>query len=124
METTHDKEMHMKTRNLFSGILMMAMVAGAAGTQNPKENPAQDRRLNDLEYLSKSKREVTAISTGVDALLKTVNEAKASNDPAKMKAALEASSKHLGEMKEHAANCMKHMEHMEAMEAPATHSAK
>lgn len=114
----------MKTRNFLSGILMTALVAGAAGTQNPKENPAQDKRANYLEYLAKSKKEVTAISTGVDDLLKTVNEAKASNDHAKMKAALEASAKHLVEMKEHAANCMKHMEHMEAMEAPATQSAK
>ena len=114
----------MKTRNILSGILMMAMVAGAAGTQNTKENPGQDRRLNYLEYITMSKKELAAISTGVDALLKAVNEAKASNDKAKMKAALEASAKHLVEMKEHAANCMKHMESMEAMEAPATQSTK
>lgn len=96
----------------------MASVAGtslshAAGTQNQKENPAQDRRLNYLEYLSKSKKDIVAISTGIDALLKTVKEAAATNDKGKMKAALNASEKHLIEMKSHSESCMKNMESME-----------
>ncbi len=64
----------------------------------------------------KVKQAVTAITTGVDGLLKTVNEAKASNDKAKMKTALEATAKHLVDMKEHAEDCMKHMNSMDMME--------
>ena len=109
----------MKNRTQFiAGVLMMATLAGtgitfAAGTQNPKENPAQDRRIQYLESLSKSKKDIAAISTGVDALLKAIKEAKASDDKAKMKAALDASQKHLTEMKVHTESCMKHMESME-----------
>lgn len=109
--------------HFLSGLLLLASVAGAAGTQNPKEVVGQDRRLNYLEYLSKAKVEVNEITKGVDALLKTVTEAKASNDKATMKTALEASQKHLVEMKEHAANCMKHMESMEASESAASKSS-
>lgn len=97
----------------------MASLAGTglshgAGTQNAKENPAQDRRIQYLEYLSKSKKDIGAISTGIDALLKTVKEAAATNDKAKMKAALNASEKHLLEMKANTESCMKNMESMES----------
>lgn len=110
----------MKNRTQYiAGVLMMATMAGtgitfAAGTQNQKENHAQDRRLHYLESLDKSKKDIIAISTGVDALLKAVKEAKASDDKTKMKAALDASEKHLTGMKTHSESCMKHMEAMEA----------
>ena len=113
----------MKNRIQFiAGVLLMASLAGnglshAAGTQNPKENAAQDRRVQHLESLSKSKQDIGAISTGIDALLKTVKEAAATNDKAKMKAALNASEKHLTEMKAHTESCMKNMESMESMES-------
>lgn len=98
---------------------MMATVAGtgishAAGSQLSKESSPQDRRAWYLERLSKSKKEVAAISTGVDVLLKVIKEARVSDDKAKMKAALDASQKHLTEMKVHTENCMKHMESMDA----------
>ena len=51
METTHDKEMHMKTRNLFSGILMMAMVAGAAGSVTTKLAPPPGASCTDTAPL-------------------------------------------------------------------------
>lgn len=119
----------MKNRIQFiAGVLMMATVAGtgitfAAGTQNPKENTAQDRRLQYLESLSKAKKDVSAISTGVDELLKAVKEAKASDDKAKMKAALDASEKHLTGMKVHTESCMKHMESMESEMSKDAHGA-
>lgn len=109
----------MKNRFQFvAAVLLMSSIAGtglahAAGSQNQKENPAQDRRLNQLEYLSKSKKDIVALSTGIDGLLNTVKEAAASNDKAKMKAALVASEKHLIEMKAHSESCMKNMESME-----------
>lgn len=104
---------------LIAGITMMATVATtsltfAGGTMSTKENVGQDRRLNYLDYLAKSKKDVGAISTGVDALLKTVREALATNDKAKMKAALSASEKHLIEMKANTESCMKNMESMES----------
>ncbi|MEO6096478.1 MAG: hypothetical protein ABIW76_12550 [Fibrobacteria bacterium] len=110
----------MKNRTQFiAGALMMATMAGtgitfAAGNRNPKENSAQDRRIQNLEYLSKAKKDVSAISTGVDGLLKAVKEAKASDDKTKMKGVLDASEKHLMGMKTHTESCMKHMESLEA----------
>lgn len=105
----------MKTKSPFiAGILMLATLAVADGTKNIKENPAQDRRIQNLEMVAKTKTGLTAIGTGVDELLKAVNDAKASNDKAKMKAALEASAKHLSEMKSHVGECMKHMGDLES----------
>jgi hypothetical protein len=118
-ENNSRKEIPMKTRTqAFAGIVMMATFAAtglamAGGTQNPKENAAQDRRINYLESIAGSKKELTAISTGVDALMKTVKEAKTSDDKTKMKAALEASEKHLAQMKTHTMSCMQHMDAME-----------
>lgn len=103
----------LKKTSFVAGLLLLASVAGAEGTKNVKENPAQDRRVQYLESLSKAKTEVLAIGTGVDELLKAVNEAKASGDKAKMKAALEASAKHLTEMKTHVMDCEKHMQELE-----------
>ena len=104
----------MKTKTpLFAGLLMIASVAFADGTKNGKENAAQDRRIQYLESLSKVQNGVKAIGTGVDELLKAVTDAKASGDKAKMKAALEASAKHLSEMKGHVMDCEKHMSELE-----------
>ena len=104
----------LKTTPFLAGFLMLASIAGAADpTKNPKENPAQDRRVQYLESLSKAQTEVKAIGTGVDDLLKAVNDAKASGDKAKMKAALDATAKHLTEMKGHVMDCEKHMSELE-----------
>lgn len=101
-----------------AGALLMTSVVGtglsyAAGTQNQKENAAQDRRVQHSENLAKSKKDMGFISTGIDGLLLTVREAAATNNKGKMKAALVASEKHLIEMKTHSDNCMKNMESMD-----------
>lgn len=103
----------MLTKNLIAGFLMIATAAIADGTKNVKENASQDRRIQNLETLAKAQVEVKAIGTGVDELLKAVTEAKASGDKAKMKAALEASAKHLADMKGHVTGCEKHMSDLE-----------
>jgi peptidoglycan hydrolase CwlO-like protein len=97
----------------FAGLFLLATLAGAEGTKNVKENPAQDRRQAYLETLGKAQTEVKAIGTGVDELLKAVTDAKASGDKAKMKAALDATAKHLTEMKTHVMDCEKHMQELE-----------
>lgn len=108
----------MKNRiSLIAGILMMATVAGtglshADGTKNTKENSAQDRRIQYMENMNKSKKDIMAISSSIDSLLKTVKEAKATNDKSKMKAALEASEKHLLGMKAYTESCMHNMDAM------------
>ena len=48
----------------------------------------------------------------VDQMMKMMDGAKQSNDPAKMRSALDQSQKHLGEMKEHMAMCGNMMDMM------------
>ena len=59
--------------------------------------------------------ECKAKADSLDALLKTVKEARLSNDKAKMGAALSAVEAQLGGMKEHMEKCGKMMEMMEEM---------
>lgn len=101
-----------------AGLLLLATVAGAEGPKNPKESAPQDRRQAYLESLAKARAEVKIIGTGVDELLKAVDDAKASGDKAKMKAALEATAKHLTEMKSHVMDCEKHMQDLEQSMSP------
>lgn len=119
----------MKNRtHVFAGFVLVATLAAtglanAGEAKGSKENAAQDRRINYLEYIGNSKKDIASISTGVDALLKTVKEAKASDDKAKMKAALNASEKHLTDMKTHTMSCMSHMEAMEKEMSKDSHMA-
>src|SRR5687767_10922043 len=46
-----------------------------------------------------------AMTKSVDGMSKTLEGAKQSNDPAKMRAAIDQAQKQLGEMKEHMAMC-------------------
>jgi hypothetical protein len=56
-----------------------------------------------------------ATSNTIDQLNKIVDEAKRSNDPAKMRAALESVQKPLADMKNHMSMCMSNMNMMENM---------
>jgi mevalonate kinase len=52
----------------------------------------------------------------IDEMTKMMEGAKQSNDPAKMRAAIDQSQKHLAEMKEHMASCRNMMSMMEKMQ--------
>ena len=56
-----------------------------------------------------------ATSKTIDQLTRTIDEAKVSNDPAKMRAALDQTQKPLAQMKEHMNGCMNMMSMMQKM---------
>lgn len=56
-----------------------------------------------------------ATTKSIDQMTKMMDEAKASNDPAKMRAALDQAQKPLAAMKEHMNMCMNMMSMMEKM---------
>ncbi|MEO7425947.1 MAG: hypothetical protein ABI036_12225 [Fibrobacteria bacterium] len=119
----------MKIRNHFlAGILMFAAVAGTgnsfADSKEAKEPTPYGLRGRFPELMAKSKSEMAAISTGIDALSMMVKEASASNDKAKMKTALDASLKHLAGMKTHADNCKMHMDSMDSDMSKEGHMGK
>jgi soluble cytochrome b562 len=55
------------------------------------------------------------MTKSVDQLSKTLEAAKQSNDPSKMRAAIDQTQKHLSEMKEHMSMCGNMMSMMEKM---------
>ena len=54
-------------------------------------------------------------NNSIDQLNRTTDEAKKSNDPAKMRAALESAQKPLADMKDHISMCMSMMDMMKNM---------
>jgi hypothetical protein len=57
-----------------------------------------------------------SVTKSIDETSKTIEGAKQSNDPAKMRAALDQAQKQLTEMKEHMAMCSNMMGMMEKMQ--------
>jgi hypothetical protein len=65
------------------------------------------------EMMKKCNEHHQAMTKSVDQLSKTLEAAKQSNDPAKMRAAIDQTQKHLSEMKEHMSMCGNMMSMME-----------
>jgi len=123
------KENKMKNRNIFiASIMMVTAVAGMslafADSKQAKETTPYDLRGRDPKRMAKTKMEVTAISTGIDALMVMVKEASASNNKSKMKTALDASQKHLAAMKMHADHCNYDKESMDSEMSKQGHNGK
>lgn len=98
----------------------------AAVAQQRQNTPAQqeqqqaDRGQMSMDDMMKRCREhCQATLKSTDALAKTIAEAKESNDPAKMRAALEQAEKPLADMREHMNMCMMMMNMMEKMHGGA-----
>ena len=96
------------------GIGAVAQQQGRPAQQSGQQQPAQGQM--SMEDMMKGCREhcETAMKS-TDALAKTIADARASNDPAKMRAALEQSEKPLTDMRQHMSMCMNMMTMMQKM---------
>jgi hypothetical protein len=105
--------------NTWVAIAAALLLGGSAlAQQTPQQQPAtaQERPQMSMEGMMKGCREhCEQTSASIDRLTKTIDEAKQSNDPAQMRAALDQAQKPLGEMKQHMDMCMKMMGMMQKM---------
>lgn len=104
------------TTSLFAGLLVLTLAAGSgtslSATLTRKEASPSDRQFREQTQLAEARKQVDTLATSIEDLTRLLAEAKASNDKARMKAALEAGLVHLAGMKTHADKCKRKMEGM------------
>jgi len=94
----------------------------ALAQQTPQQKPAtmQDKPQMSMDGMMKGCQEhCQQTSASIDQLMKSMDEAKQSNDPAKMRAALDQAQKPLADMKQHMNMCMNMMGMMQKMHGKA-----
>ena len=103
------------------GAAVFLTVSIAAQSQPPSgqttpSQPAQRGQTMSMPDMMKSCQEhCQSTSKTIDQLTRTIDDAKASNDPAKTRAALDQAQKPLADMKAHMNGCMSMMSMMQKM---------
>jgi sugar diacid utilization regulator len=119
-----------KTSNAFLTVLLAFVLSAgvAVAQQDHMAMPDQSQgKPNSEEMMKACHRHGAESMAALDQLEKTIAAGRESNDPAKMKAALETAQKQLAEAKHHMSMCpmmgggqmqdggMDHMDHMKGM---------
>src|SRR5574341_1121343 len=102
-------------------VIMVFATSGVAFSQEKQPSPStgQMKSMEKMpmdEMMKKCSEHHKAMTKSVDQLSKTLETAKQSNDPGKMRAAIDQTQKHLSEMKEHMSMCGNMMSMMEKMQ--------
>jgi hypothetical protein len=103
---------------LVSAAITLAQQPGGQQSQQPPQKGEMKSMGNmSMDGMMKECNEHhQAMTKSVDQMSKTLEGAKQSNDPAKMRAAIDQAQKQLGEMKEHMAMCGNMMNMMQKMQ--------
>jgi seryl-tRNA synthetase len=102
--------------------LVLAFNLSAAQVSAQEQTPSQKSEMKSMgkmssmdEMMKDCKEHHQSAMKSIDQMTKMMDGAKQSNDPAKMRAALDQGQKQLGEMKEHMTMCGNMMSMMEKM---------
>jgi len=96
-------------------LIVAAALLIAGISLRAQERGTPNQRMSMQNMMSNCKEHCQNTSTSIDQLLARIEEAKNSNDPARLKSALEEVEKPLMEMKNHMNMCMSMMSMMENM---------
>ena len=102
--------------------LVLAFNLSAAQVSAQEQTPSQKSEMKAMgkmsmdEMMKDCKEHHQSAMKSIDQMTKMMDGAKQSNDPAKMRAALDQGQKQLGEMKEHMTMCGNMMSMMEKMQ--------
>jgi hypothetical protein len=95
-------------------VLLTAQQSTTPGRQQkPQQQGGEKMSMGDMMKQCRAHYQETANS--IDEMTRMMHEARQSNDPARMRAALDQAKKPLEEMKEHMARCMNMMNMMQNM---------
>jgi uncharacterized membrane-anchored protein YhcB (DUF1043 family) len=105
------------------GLALTALVAvqqpAASGQQRQSQPQGEKKKMMDNmsmdEMMKECRKHCEATTNSIDQMTKTMDEARQSNDPAKMRSALDAAQTPLAEMKNHMSMCMNMMDMMGKM---------
>ena len=107
----------MRTRNyliLAMAVALIIPIGLFAQTENADKTKKNEHGMMGMHDMMKSCSEhCQQTSTSIDKVLTSLRDAKASNDPARMRAAIEEAEKPLGMMHQHMTMCMKMMNMMQ-----------
>lgn len=107
----------MRTRNyliLAMAVALIIPIGLFAQTENADKTKKNEHGMMAMHDMMKSCSEhCQQTSTSIDKVLTSLRDAKASNDPARMRAAIEEAEKPLGMMHQHMSMCMKMMNMMQ-----------
>ena len=101
-----------------AAILTVSVVAQSqpsSGQATPSQPAQRGQTMSMPDMMKNCQEHCQATSKTIDQLTRTIDEAKASNDHAKMRAALDQTQKSLAQMKEHMSGCMNMMSMMQKM---------
>jgi hypothetical protein len=100
------------TRIIVSMVWALALTAPVAA-QQPATPKGGEEKMSMDDMRKECRTHCQATTTSLDRLTKRIDEAKQSNDPAQMRAALDEAQKPLAEMKNHMTMCMNMMSMMQ-----------
>jgi hypothetical protein len=101
---------------LVSALISIAQQAPGQEKQTPSQKSEPMGKMSMDEMMKECKEHHQSATKSIDQTSKMMEEAKQSNDPAKMRAALDQGQKQLSEMKEHMTMCGNMMSMMEKMQ--------
>jgi hypothetical protein len=102
---------------LWSAFLAAQQPSGQRSQQSPQKGEMKSMGDMSMDGMMKECSEHhQAMTKSMDQMTKTLEGAKQSNDPGKMRAAIDQAQKQLGEMKEHMAMCGNMMNMMQKMQ--------
>jgi hypothetical protein len=106
---------------IFTGVVMVFVSAPDLTFSQEKQQPSHKSEMKATgkmsmdEMMKECREHHQSMTKAIDQMTKMMEAAKQSNDPAKMRAALDQGQKQLGEMKEHMTKCGNMMSMMEKM---------
>ena len=106
---------------LFTGVVMVFVSAPDLTFSQEKQQPSQKSEMKSMgkmsmdEMMKECREHHQSMTKSIDQMTKMMEAAKQSNDPVKMRAALDQGQKQLSEMKEHMTKCGNMMSMMEKM---------
>jgi Mg2+ and Co2+ transporter CorA len=107
---------------IITGVVMVFVSAPYLTFSQEKPPPSSTGQMKSMgkmsmdDMMKQCSEHHQAMTKSVDQMSKTLEAAKQSNDPGKMRAAIDQTQKHLSEMKEHMSKCENMMSMMEKME--------
>jgi hypothetical protein len=101
-----------------AAVFLTVSVVAQSQPSSPQTTPPsaqQSQTMSMADMMKGCQEHCQTTSKTIDQLTRTIDEAKASNDPAKMRAALDQAQKPLADMKAHMDGCMNMMSMMQTM---------
>ena len=101
---------------MITGLIVLAVaMAGQLAFSQDQQKDGEKGMMSMDGMMEECREHCEETSQSIDEMMTMMKEARQSNDPAKMRAALDKAQEPLGEMKEHMSGCMHMMDMMQKM---------